>query len=109
MKLRFDENVSEKLCDLVNDIFPDAKHVRHAGFQGASDSEIWDYASFNEYAILSKDSDFMERAIIAHQAIQVIWNRLGNCSTANIHLLIRNKKAAIDDFFESDDIVLELP
>lgn len=109
MRLLFDENVSEKLCDLVGDIFPDAKHVRNAGLQGASDFVIWEYASSNGFVIVSKDSDFMERAIIADQPIQVIWIRLGNCSTANIHLLIRNKMATIEEFFGSDDIVLELP
>ncbi len=107
--LLLDENLSEVLCNLLNDIFPETQHIRKVGLQGMSDAAIWDFALANKFAIVSKDSDFMDRAIIVEQEIKVIWIRLGNCSTANVHLLIRNMKSEIDDFLASADIVLELP
>ena len=109
MKLLLDENLSEALCSLLKDIFPETRHIRSVGLQGESDAAIWEFAVASKFVIVSKDSDFMERAILGNHHSKVIWIRLGNCSTANVHLLNRNKKSEIDDFFVSDDIVLELP
>lgn len=109
MILLFDENLSESLCDLVEDIFPGALHVRRCDLQGASDLAVWDFAIENQLVIVSKDSDFTEKALIAQPSLKVVWIRLGNCSTANVHLLLRNKADAIYEFNSSGDIVLEIP
>ena len=109
MKLLLDENLSESLCNLLGDIFDEVRHVRDLGMQGATDDIVWNYALNGNYAVISKDSDFVERSIISDDKIKVIWIRLGNCSTANVHLLLRNKKHEIETFLNSEDSVLELP
>jgi predicted nuclease of predicted toxin-antitoxin system len=46
MKLLFDENLSRKLVELVQDLFPGSVHVTDVGLsRGTPDGEIWDYAS----------------------------------------------------------------
>ena len=109
MKLLLDENLSESLVGMLTDIFPDTQHVRTVGLEGADDRQVWNFSARNNRIIVSKDSDFREFAMIFESEIKVIWIRLGNCSTANIHLLLRNKFGEICAFSVSDDTVLELP
>ena len=44
MKLLFDENLSPKLVRLLEDFFPNSKHVRDVGLEAADDLLVWQYA-----------------------------------------------------------------
>ncbi len=61
MKLLFDENVSPRLAAALSDEFPGSVHIRDIGLARASDAAIWIYAREHGLAILSKDSDFIDR------------------------------------------------
>jgi hypothetical protein len=63
MKLLFDENLSHKLAQLLEDIFPNFVHVRHVGLEAADDPLVWDYARNNAFVIVSKDADMHQRII----------------------------------------------
>lgn len=65
MKLLFDQNLSPDLPQKLADIFPDSIHVRNVGMREATDMEIWNYAKQNDFAIVSKDSDFQQRSLRA--------------------------------------------
>ncbi len=58
MKLLFDQNLSRRLVDLVEHLFPDSVHVTNLGLDTATDREIWDFARSGGYVVVSKDSDF---------------------------------------------------
>ena len=62
MKLLFDENISFKVCAALTDIFPGSVHVRDLGLESSGDVIIWNYASKNGFAIVSKDADFRQRS-----------------------------------------------
>lgn len=62
MKLLFDENLSVRLPSVLADVYPGSAHVHHCGLGSADDSSIWQYAKDNSFTIVSKDSDFQERA-----------------------------------------------
>ena len=64
----------------------------------ATDAEIWNYASNNGLAIVSKDGDFNQESFLRGAPPKIIWIRRGNCTTANISALLRFKKSAILDF-----------
>ena len=64
MKLLFDQNLSPRLPRILADIYADSIHVREVGLRDADDSEIWEYAKTNGYAIVSKDSDFQQRSLL---------------------------------------------
>jgi predicted nuclease of predicted toxin-antitoxin system len=64
VKLLFDENLSPKLAQSLADLFPDSQHVFHLFPAGADDGAIWNYATANGMAIVSKDSDFEERSVL---------------------------------------------
>jgi predicted nuclease of predicted toxin-antitoxin system len=77
VKLLFDENLSPRLADVLDDIYPGSVHVHHCGLGSTDDSAIWQYAKANGHTIVSKDSDFQERSILL--------------TSAQNHLASRNK------------------
>ena len=98
MKLLFDQNLSPKLPRLLAVIYPDSSHVREIGFRDADDSEIWDYAKENGFAIVSKDSDFQQRSLLQGAPPKFIWLRVGNCTVNRTEALLRTYSAAIHTF-----------
>lgn len=64
MKLLFDQNLSPRLPQLLADLYPDSEHIRDFGMRDSTDSEIWEYAKANRFAIVSKDSDFQARSLL---------------------------------------------
>lgn len=103
MKLLLDQNLSHFLCTSLNDIFPELTHVKNLLLQSASDDEIWEAAKNNAYTIVTKDSDFNERAIVHGFPPKVIWIKKGNSSTSTITLLIRDNFKRISDFITDDE------
>ena len=98
MKLLFDQNLSPRLSRLLSDIYPNSVHVREVGLREADDSEIWEYARANGYAIVSKDSDFQQRSLLRGAPPKFIWLRVGNCTVKRTEDLLRSYSAAIHTF-----------
>jgi predicted nuclease of predicted toxin-antitoxin system len=102
MKLLFDQNLSPRLPRLLADIYADSIHVREVSLRDAEDSEIWEYAKSNGFAIVSKDSDFQQRSLLHGAPPKFIWLRVGNCTVKRIEDLLRSYSAAIHTF-DMDD------
>lgn len=64
----------------------------------ASDVSVWTYAGSNGYVIVSKDSDFEQKALLYGHPPKVVWLRVGNCATTAIAALLRNHRADIVAF-----------
>ncbi len=95
MKLLFDENLSFKLCDRLDSLFPGSSQVRRAGLAEADDGAVWDYAGVNGFTLVSLDADFAEKAALTGPPPKVIWLRCGNQSTEGIEKLLQNRIGAI--------------
>ena len=95
MKLLFDQNLAPALTARLADVLPESMHVRQAGLERADDDRVWRFALEHGLAIVTKDSDFQERSQIAAVAPRIVWIRRGNCSTAEIELLLRGHAARI--------------
>ena len=95
MKLLFDQNLSPRLVDLLVDVFPESSHVQSAGLDRASDEAVWRFALERSFIIVTKDSDFQERSQVVRPAPCVVWIRRGNCSTADIEVMLRKHADAI--------------
>ena len=54
--------------------------VRNCGLRDSDDAEIWDFAEANQWAIITKDEDFAQRAQRSFTGPVVVWLRIGNCS-----------------------------
>lgn len=58
MRLLLDQNLSERLVDLLSPHGVDAIHVRALDMRSATDAEILDYAAAHDRVVVSQDSDF---------------------------------------------------
>lgn len=48
--------------------------------------------------IVSKDADFHQRSFVSGAPPKVVWVRLGNCTTAQIAVLLRRECAVLEAF-----------
>jgi predicted nuclease of predicted toxin-antitoxin system len=58
LKLLFDNNLSLKLSQVIQSLFPGSKHVFELNLDDLPDIEIWQYAKANNFSIVTKDRDF---------------------------------------------------
>jgi predicted nuclease of predicted toxin-antitoxin system len=103
VKLLLDENLAPRLAAALADLYPGSAHVRDCGLSGASDIEVWKYAQANDFAIVSKDSDFSQRSFLLGSPPKVIWLRIGNCTTTRADFVLRNAAARIQAFLASSE------
>lgn len=109
VKLLFDENLSDRIVSQIADLFPASLHVKEAGLFRADDSTIAEWAAQNDFAIVSKDSDFYRRSVVLGRPAKFIWLRIGNCSTAQVVDLLRKQHNVIHEFsLRSEESVLVL-
>ncbi|MBK9940639.1 MAG: DUF5615 family PIN-like protein [Kouleothrix sp.] len=109
MSLLFDHHLSRKLVTRLDDLFPDASHVAFHGLSDAEDRAIWAFAAREGYTIVTKDSDFNDLSALMGAPPKVIWIRMGNCTTAEVVLLLRRYAAPIKSFLgDPTERVLEI-
>lgn len=94
-RLLFDQNLAAGLVRLLADVYPGSIHVRQLGFAAAPDEAIWSHAAAHLYIIVTKDDDFRQRSFLRGAPPQVIWVRLGNCSTRDVEYVLRNRHADV--------------
>lgn len=98
MKLLFDQNLSPRLIGLLADLFPGSAHVRDVGLARADDATVWEHAKRNALVIVSKDADFRQLSFLHGFPPKVVWLRVGNGSTADVHALVRAHSADFEAF-----------
>lgn len=103
MKLLFDQNLSNGLVGQLSDVFPESEHVKNLGMMLADDITIWNFARDHGFTIVSKDSDFQQRSLIAGAPPTVVWLRVGNCPTKQIEALIRKHSAVLHTLEKDSD------
>jgi predicted nuclease of predicted toxin-antitoxin system len=112
VKLLLDENLSGRIISRIGDLFPDSTHIKAVGLKEADDFVVWEWAKKHGFAIVSKDTDFHQRAIVFGHPPKIIWLRVGNCETSLITNLLRSRFHVIRQFIESKTeslLVLERP
>jgi len=103
LKLLLDENLSPRLTALRVDIYPGSRHVEDCGLLSALDEEVWRFAAKNDFAIVSKDSDFSELSVLHGSPPKVIWLRVGNCTTEHAGHALRDSFKSIQAFLETNE------
>ncbi|HCI55604.1 MAG TPA: DUF5615 family PIN-like protein [Bacteroidales bacterium] len=98
MKLLFDQNISFRITNKIQDLFPGAKQVRELGLENSKDSDIWTYAKEKGYCIVTFDGDFYDMGLVKGSSPKVIWLRPGNTSTQNIEKVLRKNFELITAF-----------
>ena len=106
MKLLFDQNLSPRLCERLRDLWTGLSHVRSVGLAAADDQIVWEYAAKHDLTIVSKDGDFSNRAFLYGAPPEVVWIRVGNCSSSDIEAVFRERRDQLEAFAGSDDAAL---
>ena len=60
MRLLFDQNLSRRLKERLQDLYPDSLHVQDIGLESNPDINVWEYAASHNLIVVTKDSDFVE-------------------------------------------------
>lgn len=109
MRLLFDEQLAEELCDLLRDAFPESHHVRLLGRGGVSDDSVWQLAVEHRCVLVTKDEDFHRLSVLRGAPPKVVWIRLANCTTAEIASLLLEYRSDIQRFVDQGETtILEL-
>ena len=100
VKILLDENLSRKLINRIEDLFPGSRHVASEDLLQAPDKIVWEYAKSNGFAIITADVDFYEMATSLGPPPKVIWLRGCNYSTSVAERLIRGQSIRTNAFIE---------
>jgi predicted nuclease of predicted toxin-antitoxin system len=103
VKLLLDENLSPKLAQRIDDLFPHSIHVRTVGLKQKSDTTVWEYAKSNDFSVVTADADFYELAVAFGHPPKVIWLRGCDYPTAVAEEIIRGQAIRIFDFLEDTE------
>ena len=57
----------------------------------------------NGFVIVSKDSNFHQLSFLFGHPPKIVWIRRGNCSTAIVESLLRERQMEIMEFEQSED------
>ncbi|HKC63513.1 MAG TPA: DUF5615 family PIN-like protein [Pyrinomonadaceae bacterium] len=96
MKLLFDHNLSPRLANRLSVLYPNSDHVYQLGLDRVSDKEVWEYARREGFLIVTKDADFSDLCMMLGFPPKVVWIRRGNCSTADIEMILRQHYSDIE-------------
>ncbi len=98
MKLLFDENLAQRLTQLLAGAYPGSAHVRDLDLGGAIDREIWDRAAQDGSVLVTRDEDFHRLSVMLGPPAKVIRLRLGNSSTAVVADLLKQELDRVPRF-----------
>lgn len=109
MKLLLDQNLSRRLLPALEPHFPGSSQTALLALETASDLEVWRAAREGNFAIVTKDADFVEMALIKGWPPKVVRLNLGNVSNDAILACLLKHREAIAGFLAADqDGVLEI-
>jgi len=98
MKLLFDQNISFRITQKLENYFPGCRHLSDCKLSDCEDLEIWKFAKDNGFAIVTFDADFYDISIINGHPPKIIWIRTGNLSTREIAQLMIDNQLSISEF-----------
>lgn len=109
MKLLLDQNLSRRLLPRLAELFPQSNQVALLGLDRANDAEIWAGARKENFAIVTKDADFVELSLMQGFPPKVIWLNLGNVSNAELAARLLAEAEGIKSFLmNTTEGVLEI-
>ena len=83
-RLLFDQNLSPRLVERLDDRFGGSVHVLDVGLSKASDAEVLEFAAHLDMTIVTKDKDFADMVTVRDGVPRVLWVMLGNATTDEV-------------------------
>jgi predicted nuclease of predicted toxin-antitoxin system len=108
LKLLLDQNLSRKLVSVIEPRFPGSAHVLLLGLDRAPDAEIRDFARFQGFTLVTKNTDMVDLCLLRGAPPKVIWLRIGNCSTDVVRETLLTNISRVESFGLDDKTALTL-
>ncbi len=102
MKFLIDNNLSFKLVQPLQKLFPGTTHIREYVGVNAGDHDSWKFAKNNGFVILTKDNDFDETSQLEGCPPKIVHLICGNKTTPHILNLIISHTEDIKQFADAD-------
>ena len=109
MKVLCDVHIARKITRFLQNAGVDAVHINDLlNGDRTKDGDIADYATANEYVVLTKDKDFKNSHLIKGKPKMLLKINLGNLSTAEIIKRLEDGMALFDKHFDSNSCCIEI-
>jgi len=82
MRFLVDAQLPPALARFIDQQGYEAKAARDVGLREADDNEIWSFAHNGNWIVITKDEDFVQRALQNSTAPQVVWLRIRNSTNS---------------------------
>jgi len=103
LKLLLDQNLSFRLLEKLEPVYPESTQVKFVDLDTAGDLNIWQFAKENSFTIVTKDSDFHEFSLLYGHPPKVIWLKCGNKPKWYILSLLINNQDKIKAFLTNEE------
>ena len=103
MKILLDQNISFRLVQKLNSVFPVIRHVKDFDLIDVKDITIWNYAKSANYSIVTFDSDFYDFSVLYGHPPKIIWIRTYNQTSSNIERIFNQFQVSIHQFLSDED------
>jgi predicted nuclease of predicted toxin-antitoxin system len=106
MKLLFDESLSPRLVQLLNDLFLESESALRNGLACAGDRRILEYARAHEFILISTDRDFEVLADLVPDVKIVILHACDYPTHVAAEVLRRNAIRIAGLVYSSDRLII---
>ena len=80
MRFLIDAQLPPSLARWLGERGHAASAVREVGLRDSDDGSICKFAITGCWTLITKDEDFVERALVSDEAPPIVWLRIGNCT-----------------------------
>jgi predicted nuclease of predicted toxin-antitoxin system len=95
MKLLFDQNLSQRLCQKLLDLYPGSKHVAQVDLATAPDEAIWTHARQHSFVLVTTQTDFDALSVLHTHPPKIIRLAALNQTAAHQETLLRQNHPQI--------------
>ena len=106
MKFLLDENLSPRLINRLDQLFPGLAHFAQFGLKRSDDTVIFEWAKANEYGVITTDADFVALAIRLGWPPKIIHLEQCDHPLRVIEDLLRHNAVRITEFEKDDHVGL---
>ncbi len=102
MKFLLDENLSPRLINRLDQLFPGLAHVGQHGLKRSDDIDIFEWAKANEFGVITTDADFVALAQRLGWPPKIIHLKQCDQPLRVIEDLLRRSAVRITEFAKDD-------
>lgn len=108
MRFLVDAQLPPSLADWIAQRGFSASAVRVLGLRESDDGSIFNFAMEQQWIVVTKDEDFVDRCLRIAGAPQVVWLRIGNCTNPRLFTIVEPLWAEIIKRLENGDMLVEV-